>query len=218
MMDTGKIKCVIFDCDGTLVDSESLCCQALVKVFASYGADISFEQCMANFQGGKMFDILKETSDRVGLTIPMEVLEPRYREQMSQPFDEQLKPIPYAKETVEHLIQQGISVCVASNGPQSKMQHSLALTGMLPLFENKIFSAFDINSWKPEPDLLLFTAMQMGFLLEECLFVDDTENGVYAGINAGLKTVYYSPTADNIFEHPQVSTIQSLSELTKWFS
>ncbi|MFH0256761.1 6-phosphogluconate phosphatase [Vibrio rumoiensis] len=217
-MDTGKIKCVIFDCDGTLVDSESLCCQALVKVFASYGADISFEQCMANFQGGKMFDILKETSDRVGLTIPMEVLEPRYREQMSQLFDEQLKPIPHAKETVEHLIQQGISVCVASNGPQSKMQHSLALTGMLPLFENKIFSAFDINSWKPEPDLLLFTAMQMGFLLEECLFVDDTENGVYAGINAGLKTVYYSPTADNIFEHPQVSTIQSLSELTKWFS
>ncbi|MGV3001656.1 6-phosphogluconate phosphatase [Vibrio sp.] len=216
-MDTDKIKCVIFDCDGTLVDSERLCCQALVNVFASYGADISFEQCMNNFQGGKMFDILKDTSQAAGLSIPMEVLEPKYREQVKQLFDEQLQPIPHAKQTVEYLTQKGIAVCVASNGPQSKMQHSLALTGMLPIFENKIFSAFDINSWKPDPDLLLFAVMQMGFLLEECMFVDDTENGVYAGINAGLKTIYYSPVGSNI-DAPQVTTVKCLTELQRWFS
>ena len=59
----------------------------------------------------------------------------------------------------------------------------------------------------------MFAAMQMGFLLEECMFVDDTENGVYAGINAGLKTVYYSPAGSDI-DDPQVTTIKSLAELS----
>lgn len=217
MMNTSNIKCVIFDCDGTLVDSERLSCQALVNIFASYGADISFEQCMENFQGGKVFDILKETSARAGLSIPMETLEPRYREEVKQLFDDSLQPIPDAKETVEYLIKKGVSVCVASNGSRDKMQYSLSLTNMLPLFKDNIFSAFDINSWKPDPDLLLFTVMQMGFLLEECMFVDDTENGIYAGVNAGLKTVYYSPLGKEV-DHPQVKTIKSLSEIPKWFS
>lgn len=217
-MDASKIKCVIFDCDGTLVDSERLTCQALVDVFASYGVEISFDECMRNFQGGKMFDILQQTSERAGISIPMETLEPRYRERINQLFDLHLQPIPHAKETVQKLNDMGIAVCVASNGPQSKMQHSLALTGMLPLFENKIFSAFDINSWKPEPDLLLYAAMQMGFKLEECMFVDDTENGVYAGINAGLNTVYYSPNLPTTVLPAEVRVINALNEIPEWFS
>ncbi|MFV0575395.1 MAG: HAD-IA family hydrolase [Vibrio sp.] len=226
-MDISNVKCVIFDCDGTLVDSEKLCCQALVQVFASYGAEISFEETMANFQGGKIFDILQETSQRAGLSIPMDVLEPRFRQQMSQLFKQDLKPMPYALETVQQLLAKGIDVCVASNGPPSKMQESLSLTGLLPYFENRIFSAFDINSWKPEPDLLMFTAMQMGFLVDECLFVDDTKNGINAGLNAGLKTVHYQSILSDskvqplqtsmLVEHPQLIRISCLSELPKMF-
>ncbi|HBV77367.1 MULTISPECIES: HAD-IA family hydrolase [Vibrio] len=216
-MDKDKIRCVIFDCDGTLVDSERLSCQALVQVFASYGAEICFDECMAHFQGGKMFDVLKETSNRAGLTIPMDILEPKYRQCMRQLFDEKLKPVSSALETVQYLIDKGIAVCVASNGSTNKMEHSLALTGMLPLFKNKIFSAFDINSWKPEPDLLMYTAMQMGFLIEECLFVDDTENGVWAGINANIKTIHYCPNNTHNIVHPLVEYIQDLSELKAYF-
>ncbi|OEF23486.1 6-phosphogluconate phosphatase [Vibrio rumoiensis] len=216
-MNKDNIKCVIFDCDGTLVDSESLSCQALVDVFSSYGADISFDECMANFQGGKMFDILKETSNRAGLTIPMGILEPKYRQHVRQLFDKKLKPVLGALEVVEYLTQQEIAVCVASNGPTSKMEHSLALTGMLPLFKNKIFSAFDINCWKPEPDILMYAAMQMGFLIEECLFVDDTENGVWAGINANIKTIHYCPNHNYKIEHPLVEHIAHLSDLKQYF-
>ncbi len=218
-MDTRKIKCVIFDCDGTLVDSERLTCQALVDVFASYGADINPDEYMSNFQGGKMFDILKQTSERAGVLIPMEILEPRFRERLNQLFDEHLKPIPFAVETVQKLQELDVEVCVASNGPQSKMKHSLELTGLLPFFENKIFSAFDINSWKPEPDLLLYAAMQMGYRVEECLFVDDTETGVMAGLNAGLTTVYFSPQQQD--KSPglnDVYCVQCLSEIPEWFS
>ncbi|MBD1576939.1 HAD-IA family hydrolase [Vibrio sp. S11_S32] len=117
--------------------------------------------------------------------------------------------------TVQYLINQNIAVCVASNGPTAKMQQSLELTGMFDLFENNIFSAFDINCWKPEPDLLLYAAMQMGFKLEECLFVDDTENGVKAGINAGIQTIHFTPLEAKVIQHPLVSHIANLSELQK---
>ncbi|MEL7287286.1 MAG: HAD hydrolase-like protein, partial [Pseudomonadota bacterium] len=59
-MAINNIKCVIFDCDGTLVDSESLCCQALVNVFEQYGVEMSFEECVAHFKGGKLADILRD--------------------------------------------------------------------------------------------------------------------------------------------------------------
>ncbi|TOO25609.1 HAD hydrolase-like protein, partial [Vibrio parahaemolyticus] len=51
-----NIKCVIFDCDGTLVDSERLCCQALVNVFNLHGAELTMEECVSHFKGGKLAD------------------------------------------------------------------------------------------------------------------------------------------------------------------
>lgn len=215
-MESSTIKCVIFDCDGTLVDSESLSCQALVQVFASYGADVSYDECMANFQGGKMFDILKQTSDKLGVSIPMETLEPKCRQYINQLFEKQLQPMPSAIETVESLIAQGISVCVASNGPVDKMEHSLRLINMLPMFKDNIYSAFDINSRKPAPDLLKYTAMQMGFLAEECLFIDDTETGVWAGVNANIKTLHFSPNQRATIEHPLVDHISDLSQIKQF--
>ncbi len=44
-----QTKCVIFDCDGTLIDSERLCCQALVNVFSRFGADLNVNDCYAHF-------------------------------------------------------------------------------------------------------------------------------------------------------------------------
>ncbi|KOO12327.1 HAD family hydrolase, partial [Vibrio xuii] len=66
----------------------------------------------------------------------------------------------------------------------------LQLTGLLDYFKGKTFSAFDTNSWKPEPDLILYSAMNMGFRVEECLYVDDTPKGLEAGVRAGMKTIH----------------------------
>ncbi len=60
-----NIRCVIFDCDGTLVDSEKLCNQALVNIFARFGVTLSLDDCLRHFQGGKMADILADTCERV---------------------------------------------------------------------------------------------------------------------------------------------------------
>lgn len=184
-----KTLCVIFDCEGTLVDSEILCCRALSSVFNSFGAQLTVEQAMRHFVGGKLADILSDTRERLGLNISLDVLEPLYRTTLTTLFESELKPMNGAKNLLEFLEQKEIDFCVVSNGPRDKIEHALELTGLLPYFSGKVYSAFDTNSWKPEPDSILYTAMSMGYRPEECLYVDDTAKGLEAGVRAGIRTI-----------------------------
>lgn len=216
---TDKVSCIIFDCDGTLIDSETLCCQALVNIFTIYGADITLEECLARFQGGKLADILMATRELTGVNVSLDTLEPLYRKEVAWLFEQHLQPISGAVELIESLQHKNIEMCIASNGPVSKLEHSLGLTGLLTQFQGRLFSAFDTNSWKPEPDLLYYAAMNMGVKTNECLFVDDTPNGVQAGINAGIKTIYFQSNKDAAdIEHPLVTRVYELKEIERFIS
>ncbi|WP_087025229.1 6-phosphogluconate phosphatase [Thaumasiovibrio subtropicus] len=210
-MSESTIKCIIFDCDGTLVDSERLCQEALVDVFARFGGQLSLQECMARFQGGKLADILAETRERCGIKVSIDVLEPLYREECRQRFESELQPIAGVAKLLAELQGRDIDICVASNGPVEKMAHTLGLTGLRHYFNECLFSAFEIQCWKPEPDLLHYAAMQMGYSVNECLFVDDTINGIQASINAEMKALYFraDPARPNI-DHPLVTTIENM--------
>ncbi|UUM32527.1 HAD-IA family hydrolase [Vibrio japonicus] len=189
-MSNTQIKCVIFDCDGTIVDSEKLCCEALRQVFNKFGADLSVNDVAEHYEGGKLADILLRTQERLDLNISIDSLEPLYRESLDRLFEKELKPMDGIFDVLSRLKDQGVEYCVVSNSPIDKVKRTLELTGLLPYFEGKIFSAFDANSWKPEPDLILYSAMNMGFRVEECIYVDDTPKGLEAGVRAGIKTIH----------------------------
>ncbi|EGQ8804997.1 HAD-IA family hydrolase [Vibrio parahaemolyticus] len=209
-----NIKCVIFDCDGTLVDSERLCCQALVNVFNQHGAELTMEECVSHFKGGKLADILLDTKKLMNINVPIDVLEPQYRTEVQKLFVRHLQPMDGAKRLIQFLDSHNIEYCVASNGPKDKIEYALELTGLLDAFKGKVFSAFEANSWKPEPDLIMYSAMSMGFLPSDCLYIDDTPKGVEAGLSAGIKTVQlFNGEAINRVDDDRVIRIQHLDEL-----
>ncbi|KXF82371.1 6-phosphogluconate phosphatase [Enterovibrio coralii] len=208
------LSCVIFDCDGTLVDSEVLCQMAMVEVFSHYGVTLDLQECLDHFQGGKLADILMQTCERYGLTISLDDLEPLYRDKCAALFDRDLKPVDGVPDVINMLENIGVDICVASNGPVSKMEMTLQMTGLMPHFRGKLFSAFDANSWKPAPDLLHYSAMNMAAPIQECLFVDDTLLGVEAGINAGIRTVYFNTANKQAVDHPLVRSVHSMGELS----
>ncbi|NVC94552.1 HAD family hydrolase [Vibrio natriegens] len=213
-MAINNVKCVIFDCDGTLVDSERLCCQALVHVFNQHGAELTIDECVSHFKGGKLADILRDTKALMDINVPIDVLEPEYRQELQKLFVRHLQPMDGAKQLLSFFDSHNIEYCVASNGPKDKIEYALELTGLLDAFKGKVFSAFDANSWKPEPDLLMYSAMNMGFLPSDCLYIDDTPKGVEAGINAGIKTVHLFNGEDiNRVDDERVIKIQHFDEL-----
>lgn len=188
-MNHSKVNCVIFDCDGTLIDSERLCCEALCFVISLYGMSMSQEEAMTHFEGGKLADILSATCQRIGLNVSIDELEPLYRNKLEELFCEKLTPMNGALDLLRYLEEQGIDYCIASNGPKDKIEESLKITGLLQYFNGKVFSAFEANSWKPEPDLIQYSAMNMGYSLSECLYIDDTPKGIEAGLRSGVRTL-----------------------------
>lgn len=195
-----KVNCVIFDCDGVLVDSEKLCCQALSNVFNRFGLNTSQSDFLAHFQGGKLADILSAAKDRLGMKVSVDTLEPLYRQELEKQFEKGLKPIDGVVEVLDELDRQGVSYCVVSNSPLDKIKLMLQLTGLEERFAVTCFSAFDANSWKPDPDLLRYAAMNMGFVTNECVYIDDTLKGVQAGIGAGIRTFYFRPEENSGYQ------------------
>ncbi|RXJ71893.1 phosphatase [Veronia nyctiphanis] len=207
------ISCIIFDCEGTLVDSETLSQQALVNTFACYGVTLTLDECLDHFQGGRQTDILLKTCERHQITLPLHELEPLYRKECDALFGEKLSPIEGVPELLDHLYQIGLDICVASNGPIAKLYSSLESTDLLPYFEGRLFSAYDTNNWKPAPDVLRYAAMNMATPKEQCLFVDDTVQGVQAGINAGMRTIHFNSRGKDTLEHPLVKTVAGMKEV-----
>lgn len=86
--------------------------------------------------------------------------------------------------------------CVASSGPRDKIEHSLSITGLLGYFPGRIFSAYDVGSWKPDPGLFLHAAETMGVAPERCAVVEDSVLGVQAGVAAGMTVFGYAPAGN----------------------
>ena len=101
-------------------------------------------------------------------------------------LEQHLQPINGALEMVEQL---RIPFALASNAPHHKIELCLRVTGLLPHFQGRIFSAYDVQRWKPDPALFLFAAERLGVPPARCAVVEDSLPGVQAGLAAGMKVI-----------------------------
>jgi HAD superfamily hydrolase (TIGR01509 family) len=205
------ITCVLFDCDGTLVDSEILCCEAYVLLLGHYGIAMTLEHVIKDFKGVKFYEIIDRIKKRYVLEQDMASLEKEYRIEVARLFNERLVPISGVRELLEQII---VPVAVVSNGPVSKMQHSLGLTKLLPFFRDRLYSGYDIQSWKPDPALIYHAAADLNVPVENCILVEDSAAGTQAGIAAGIPVFYYcADPLNQSIEHPLVTRFDDMSQL-----
>ncbi len=87
--------------------------------------------------------------------------------------------------------------CTASGGPPEKIARSLRLTNLAGHFGDNIFSSYVIESWKPEPDLFVHAAEQMGFAPAECVVIEDSEVGVQAAEAANMHVFHFDPGSNS---------------------
>lgn len=179
------IRAVIFDSDGTLVDSEAPGIEVLYEMAVAAGLTLSRAEAHVCFRGGRMADIVDWIGTRVK-DKPEDFegeFTRRYRATIAQQFRRGLKEIPGAFELLSHL---KIPFGVATNGPREKVLLTLEMTGLLPLVGNRIFSAYDKGCFKPSPNLFLDAARGLGHAPEYCAVVEDSIPGLVAGISAGM--------------------------------
>ena len=176
-------KCIIFDCDGTLVDSEHVTNQIIAEMAEELGVTMTGDEATATF-GGKTLDaVLYKMRELSGKEIPDDWL-PRLIKEVSEAWKTELKPVDGVRELLESL---DIPICVASNGEPIHVNQSLEMTGLRGFFDGNIFCASDVGVPKPAPDLFLYAAKKMGFKPEQCIVIEDSISGVTAASRAKIK-------------------------------
>ena len=176
-------KCIIFDCDGTLVDSEHVTNQIIAEMAGELGITMTGDEATATF-GGKTLDaVLYKMRELSGKEIPDDWL-PRLIKRVSEAWKTELNPVNGVKELLENL---NIPLCVASNGEPIHVNQSLEMTGLRDFFDGNIFCASDVGVPKPAPDLFLYAAKKMGFRPKQCIVIEDSISGVMAASRAKIK-------------------------------
>lgn len=177
------VKCIIFDCDGVLVDTEKIGNGILLEMAQEHGFEMELEDAYRYFNGRSLKDCFCHIEEAIGQNLP-KTFENEYREKSFEAFRTQVKPMEGVEDFINNL---KIPYCVASSGPVEKIRLNLEVAGLLDKFENKIYSSYQIDSWKPEPGIFLHAAKEMGFEVKDCIVVEDSKSGVKAGISGGFK-------------------------------
>lgn len=210
-----KYKCIIFDCDGVLVDSEPIANQLLITMAAELGVAIDMNFAIDHFIGKSLYTCMETISQYGKIKLP-DNFEKDFRTRSFQKFKEQLQPIPGIKDVLKRL---ELPFCVASSGPVNKIELNLKTTGLYSFFKGKIFSCYMVNKWKSEPDVFLLAAKTMGFATKNCLVVEDSLAGITAAQNGGFDVVAYK-SEFNIKElqNLEIPKISNMKELFKFIS
>ena len=208
-----KIAALLFDLDGTLVDSEVPGMDVLHEEAVKLGIAMTRAQAHATFRGQRMALSIEAIGAR--LAQRPDDFAPTFtahiRRVMAARFQEGLNPMPGALELVARLKRP---FCIATNGPREKAELTLGLTGLLPYFENRLFSAYDVGHFKPSPGLFLHAAQALGIAPAHCAVVEDSLPGLEAGLRAGMQ-VFSLCHADTVPADlaRRIRPLRSLAEL-----
>lgn len=181
------IDLVIFDCDGVLVDSETLSMRAHQQLYAELGAAPS-DELWARCFGRKQADIFDIIEQEVGRVAPPELradLWPRTKAL----FAAELRPTPGLVAFLEALDGKR---CIASSSDLARIRFSLEVAGLTRFFGDALFSSQQVAHGKPAPDIYLFAAKQMGVAPEAAVVIEDSAPGVIAGRAAGARVIGYT--------------------------
>lgn len=210
-----EVKCIIFDCDGVLVDTEKIGNGILLEMASEHGFEMKIEDAYRDFNGRNLKECFQHIETAIDKKLP-DNFESEYRERSFEAFKTQVKPMEGVVDFIEKL---QIPYCVASSGPVEKIRLNLEVSGLLEKFEGKIFSSYEIKSWKPDPGIFLFAAKEMGFEVKDCIVIEDSKAGVKAGVSGGFKVYGFANGFNNadLAEEGAIlfKTYEELEELLK---
>jgi HAD superfamily hydrolase (TIGR01509 family) len=206
-----KPECIIFDCDGVLVDSEGINNRVLLEMAAEYGVKMDLTEAVEEFSGIRIKEGIKILQQRATRPFPPD-FEQAFRAKTYEIFKTEMKAIEGVSSLLSSL---SVPFCVASSGPVEKIKLNLTVTGLIQYFpDNRIFSGYDINSWKPDPGIFLYAAERMGFAPADCVVIEDSKAGIIAAVKGGFKAFGYAkPFNASILAGEGANVFYHMSEL-----
>ena len=208
----GGYKCIIFDSDGVLVDSETLSARVFQEMAGELGFELGFERAVEQFAGISMKENLHFIQENIEGTLPQD-FEKEFRQRTYKVFKKDLKAVKGIHQLIKKL---QVPFCVASSGPVEKIRLNLGFVKLLDHFSGRIYSSYEIGSWKPESGIFLHAAKEMGFRPEECVVIEDSDSGIRAALAGGFMVyALASEIRRSHFEQLGAVTFANMEELER---
>ena len=191
------IDLIIFDCDGVLVDSEVISCRVHAEELTRAGYAITADQVFDRFLGRSSTESNREVEAELGRKLP-DGFDAMLKRTVIAELANSVEGLPHIADALTRISQK---ICVASSGIPDKIRTSLTRANIYDRFAPHIFSAIQVKRGKPEPDLFLFAAEQMGTAPERCVVIEDSIPGIIGARAAGMTVLGFRGGA-HYLEHP----------------
>ena len=188
-----NFEAILFDCDGVLVDSESITNGVLRDMFEEQGWRMTMAECMELFVGYTVKSRRDIIEANTGQPLTEDWLQ-EFFERRNLRLQASITAIEGVHEAVAHLHAhcQG-RIAVASGADRFKVEMMLKQVGLYDFFEGRIFSGHEMPRSKPHPDVYLAAAAHLQVDPARCLVIEDTTVGIAAGVAAGSTVWAYAP-------------------------
>ena len=201
---------ILFDMDGTLIDSEHLWLKAEIEVMAEVGCHWD-EQDQINCLGGPAERTERYMQERSQNIKPYGYFINRLHEVMRARITNELDLIPNALSLLRECKDAGIKTALVTASSRDLM--TIVLKRFPPGTFDVVVSGDDVEKSKPDPAPYLLAAKQLSDDILKCLVLEDSLTGVQSGLSSGAKVIGI-PHLVQMSEHPNLRVISSLDEIT----
>lgn len=192
------MQAVIFDMDGTLIDTERVSQAAWRRAAQDFRIEIP-ERILHAFVGCSIPSAMNMIDDEFGDPAFTERLFNRRHEIFDATWEDELELKPGAAEAVAAVRERGLAAALATSSVRDRAITSMERLGLMELFDAAVFDE-DIEHHKPAPDVYLVAADHLDIEPAQCVAVEDSFNGVRSGAAAGMRTImvpdYNEPTPE----------------------
>ena len=180
-----NIKAVLFDLDGTLVDSMWMWKDIDIEYLGRYGYELPSE-LQKEIEGMSLSETAVYFKERFAIQESLEEIKSTWMDMARDKYTHEVPLKPGAREFLVWLRQQGIRTGIASSNGIELVETVLKAQGIREYLES-VHTCCEVPKGKPAPDIYLLVAETLGVKPEECLVFEDVPMGILAGKNAGMR-------------------------------
>ncbi|MBT0819856.1 HAD family phosphatase [Campylobacter lari] len=200
-----KIKAILFDMDGVLIEAKDWHYEALNKALRLFGMEISRIEHLATFDGLPTKDKLKMLSLEKGLPIGLHGFINELKQQYTMDLVYSLcKPRFHHEYALSKLKESGYKMAVCSNSIRNTIEVMMQKAS-LDVYLDFYISNEDVEKGKPDPEMYNKAIEKMNLHPKECMIVEDNENGIKAARASGANVMIVEEIAEvnyeNILKH-----------------
>lgn len=190
-----NVKAVLFDLDGTLVDSMWMWKSIDIEFLNKYGIEFP-EDLQSKIEGMSFSETAIYFKNRFQLTDSIEQIKEEWNQMAGEKYKNEVPLKEGALDLLMYLKNNNIPAGIATSNSRELVDLVIEKLGIMEYFQS-IRTSCEVNSGKPSPDIYLLVAKDLGVNVEQCLVFEDVISGVMAGKNAGMKVcAVYDPFSE----------------------